>query len=135
MLFTLLQRDRLELSVQNDRNPQFVTLSDGSIRNGFTIKILNMEQRPRSFSLTLSGLPNAALAMVGVDETPASGLEISVDADELRAVKVYVTLDQHSVSGELMPFAFNVLEKAANGTPEARSASAIFHAPKKESPP
>lgn len=135
MLFTLLQRDRLELSVQNDRNPQFVTLSDGSIRNGFTIKILNMEQRPRSFSLTLSGLRNATMAMVGIDESPANGLEISVDADELRAIKVYVTLDQHSVSGEIMPFSFNVLEQTAVGTPEARSTSAIFHAPKKEQLP
>ena len=42
MLFALLTRDRLDLNVLPDRNPLFVTLSDGSIRNGYTLKILNM---------------------------------------------------------------------------------------------
>ena len=31
LLFSLLTRERLELNVLHDRNPQFVTLSDGSI--------------------------------------------------------------------------------------------------------
>ncbi|TIL78874.1 MAG: cytochrome c oxidase accessory protein CcoG, partial [Mesorhizobium sp.] len=36
LLYSLLTRDRLELNVLHDRNPQFVTLSDGSIRNGYS---------------------------------------------------------------------------------------------------
>ena len=39
MLYALLSRDRLEVNVQHDRNPVFVMLSDGSIRNGYTVKI------------------------------------------------------------------------------------------------
>jgi polyferredoxin len=34
--FALLSRDRLDLNVIHDRNPQFVLESDGSIRNGYT---------------------------------------------------------------------------------------------------
>ena len=49
MLASLAVRDRLDISVLQDRNPLFVTLSDGSIRNGYTVKVLNMEQRPRRF--------------------------------------------------------------------------------------
>lgn len=57
MLTSLLQRVRLDVTVQSDRNPQYVKLSDGNIRNGYTIEILNMEQRPRSFTFKLDGLP------------------------------------------------------------------------------
>ena len=34
-------RATLDINVLHDRNPLFVTLSDGSIRNGYTVKILN----------------------------------------------------------------------------------------------
>ena len=48
LLYALLSRDRLEINVLHDRNPQFVTLSDGSIRNGYTVKLLNMIPEPRT---------------------------------------------------------------------------------------
>ena len=56
LLYALLSRDRLEINVLHDRNPQFVTLSDGSIRNGYTVKLLNMIPEPRTFVLSIEGL-------------------------------------------------------------------------------
>ncbi len=53
MLFALLTRDRLDINVLPDRNPLFVTLSDGSIRNGYTLKILNMLAEPRQFTVSI----------------------------------------------------------------------------------
>jgi polyferredoxin len=57
MLVGLLTRDRLDINVLPDRNPLYVTLSDGSIRNGYTIKILNMTTEPRTFEVAIDGLP------------------------------------------------------------------------------
>ena len=54
ILYSLMTRDRLQLSVLHDRNPQYVQLSDGSIRNGYTVKILNMELRDRTFRVRLN---------------------------------------------------------------------------------
>jgi hypothetical protein len=45
--------------VARDRNPEFVQLSDGSVRDGFTIKLRNMEDRPRDTVLSLDGWPAA----------------------------------------------------------------------------
>ncbi|TIU44162.1 MAG: cytochrome c oxidase accessory protein CcoG, partial [Mesorhizobium sp.] len=56
LVCSLLTRERLELNVLHDRNPQFVTLSDGSIRNGYTVKLLNMIPEPRTVEITLHGL-------------------------------------------------------------------------------
>jgi hypothetical protein len=61
MLFMLGQRSRLDVSVAKDRNPEFVMLSDGSVRNGFTVKLRNMEDRPRKMELALDGLPGGDL--------------------------------------------------------------------------
>src|SRR3546814_18653824 len=43
MLFTLGQRTRLDLAVQRERSPLYVQLSDGAIRNDYTLKLSNLE--------------------------------------------------------------------------------------------
>lgn len=131
MLITLLNRERLDVSVLQDRNPLFVTLSDGSIRNGYTVKILNMEQRPRHFTLSLEGLPEATMVMTGSDSAPSRSVEVDVDADKLRAVRVYVSAPaSEKLIGE-NTFTFEVLEKSTGTDSERRTYSAFFHAPEK----
>ena len=48
---TLLLRPRLDISVERDRAPLFVELSDGAIRNGYTVKISNMTRNTRELRL------------------------------------------------------------------------------------
>ncbi len=58
---SLGQRTRLDLAVQHERSPLFVQLSDGHIRNNYTLKLRNMETRPRRVAVSVSGLPGAVL--------------------------------------------------------------------------
>ena len=106
LVFALLSRDRLEVNVQHDRNPVFVTLSDGSIRNGYTVKILNMVPEPRTVIFSLEGLPDATMAINGIDLPPDRVFAIPVDPDKLRALKVYVTQPKDSVEAGSTPFRF-----------------------------
>lgn len=55
MGYGLLTRGDLEMSVLRDRNPLFVPLSDGSVRNGYTIKILNKAMKPAIFPSSFRG--------------------------------------------------------------------------------
>ena len=48
---TLLLRPRLDISIERDRAPLFVELSDGAIRNGYTVKISNMTRSARELCL------------------------------------------------------------------------------------
>src|SRR5215470_9804016 len=57
MLYALLTRSYLEISVRHDRNPLFVTLSDGSIRNAHTVHLLNKHRDTSSIELQVEGLP------------------------------------------------------------------------------
>ena len=65
MLTALLLRPDLEVSVLHDRNPIYVKLSDGGLRNGYTIKLLNKLYQPHSLPSCLTGLPSAPPASSG----------------------------------------------------------------------
>lgn len=89
MLFALLQRTPLELHVLHDRNPVFVTLSNGSIRNGYQIKILNKTHEDRTYRLALEGLQNAQIRVDGVGTLKTSSLPVF--ADSVGQFRVFVT--------------------------------------------
>src|SRR5207247_11172431 len=59
-----LNRSVLDVSVLHDRNPVFVQLSDGSLRNAFTVKILNKMHAARTFRIATEGLKGAELSVV-----------------------------------------------------------------------
>ena len=84
----VLQRTTLDVNVLHDRNPPYVLLSDGGVRNGYTVKILNKLHEPREFALDVRGLEQARLAIVGMDE----GAAIRVTTDDLRELRVLVTV-------------------------------------------
>ena len=126
MLFVLMGRDRLQVNVLADRNPQFVVLSDGSIRNGFTVKLLNMIPEPRMISLTLDGLPDGEMSIAGIDEPPGRTFTVEVEPDRLRTLKVFVRQPQESVAGPAQHFTFTV---ADTGGSESDTYTATFDAP------
>ena len=130
MLVTLINRSQIDVNIVPDRNPLFVQLSDGSIRNGYTVKILNQKQEQRNFRLTIEGLAGASMEMVGEDETPRNAIDIAVEPDKLRAVKIYVsTHDEHVLEDEKTDFTFKVDELNAAGTAESALEGTVFHAP------
>ena len=126
MLAGLLTRDRLDINVLPDRNPLYVTLSDGSIRNGYTVKILNMATEPRAFEVAIDGLEDAAIWLAGDENLGARAIAVDVDADRLREVKVFVAQSAEAVASGLTSFAFTVRDLA--GTEAARTATE-FYAP------
>lgn len=97
MLTALLLRPDLELSVLHDRNPLYVRLSDGGVRNGYTVKLLNKLYEPHAFRVSIAGLPGAKLSVVG-QEHEADPV-VTVPPDKLQSVRLYVTLDKSGVAG------------------------------------
>lgn len=116
LLIALGTRDRLEVNVLHDRNPVFTTLSDGSIRNGYTVKILNMVAEPRTITLTLDGLPGAVMAINGIDAEPGTTFDIPVEPDKLRPLRVFVSQPRDMVAPGSTPFSFIVEEGEAGET-------------------
>ncbi len=92
LVFALVSRDRLGLNVIHDRNPQFVVESDGSIRNGYEVKLLNMIPEPRVITLSIEGLPHATMRISGQEGGEGRSFDIPVQPDKVTAIKVFVTL-------------------------------------------
>jgi cytochrome c oxidase accessory protein FixG len=120
MLAALANRTTLEINVLHDRNPPYVLLSDGSIRNGYTVKILNKLHEPREFVLEPQGLSGARLAIVGMDEAQP---RIRVTTDDLRELRVLVTVPAEQVARlqeVSTPFAL-IVRDVASGQDTART--------------
>ncbi|WP_031247992.1 FixG Ig-like domain-containing protein, partial [Mesorhizobium sp. LNHC229A00] len=126
LLYSLLTRDRLEVNVLHDRNPQFVTLSDGSIRNGYTVKLLNMIPEPRTIIVTMQGLQGAEMSVVGDDVQAGRSFAIPVEPDRLKMLKVFVRQPADQIHGTAQTFTFRVEDKASF---EADEYTATFNAP------
>ena len=76
MLYALITRPTLELHVMHDRNPIFVQLSSGEIRNGYTIKILNKTHEDRTYSLSLDGLEDAKIDVKAAGDITQNNLYV-----------------------------------------------------------
>ncbi|MFL5020402.1 MAG: cytochrome c oxidase accessory protein CcoG [Rhizobium sp.] len=92
MVVHLAMREGLELNVVHDRNPQYVMESDGSIRNGYTLRILNMVPAPRKVELSLLGLDEGATMRIPeLGKEDARAFTIEAAPDVATTVKVFVT--------------------------------------------
>lgn len=108
MLATLVTRSKLDINILHDRNPLFVKLSDGGIRNGYTIKILNKQHEIRRFEIAVEGLENALISVVGQEGT--SGL--TVPADRLAQFRVFVAVPATNAPDGREDFNFVVTDLA-----------------------
>jgi len=90
MATALALRVRTEVHVIADRAPLFVRLSDGDVRNGYTVKILNMERADKEFRLAVAGVPGATLNVPGFTAEQADHAVLPVKGDSIGTFRVFV---------------------------------------------
>ncbi|MEO1745417.1 MAG: cytochrome c oxidase accessory protein CcoG [Pseudomonadota bacterium] len=112
LVFALLSRDRLEVNVQQDRNPIYTIMSDGSMRNGYTVKILNMIPEPRTIRLSINGLPGGRMQVNGIEQEHESFLvDVPVEPDKVRALRVFIHQPPELVMPGATPFTITAEDK------------------------
>lgn len=114
MLYTLATRSIEGISVLHDRNPIFVRLSNGNIRNAYTVHILNKARETRLFELTVEGLPGADVRIVG-DAVGSGNPLIVVGHDQIRELRVLVTAHAPLPPAASLPLTF-ILSDTKDGT-------------------
>ncbi|MBC2665637.1 cytochrome c oxidase accessory protein CcoG [Novosphingobium flavum] len=91
LLFALGTRTHIDLAVQKDRNPPYMVLSDGKVRNAWTVKLKNMENRPRPMVVALKGLPGAVMWTDAMSQQDAArSVHATVAADAILPLRIYV---------------------------------------------
>ena len=91
LLFALFIRADIDLTVAPVRNPTFVTLSDGSIRNTYDVRLRNKHGEDRPFKLSLKGDPTLRVQLEG---TPYDS--VNVPADTALLQRVYIVTPKGS---------------------------------------
>jgi len=125
MLGTLATRADTDVNILPERNPLFVQLADGSIRNSFTFKILNMDNMPRTWILEVADLPDARLARLG-DEEPSTRVFLDAPPDGVGTHRVHVIIPSASLTGSATTLNF-ILEDSESG--EQETYQTIFRGP------
>ncbi len=128
MSFTLFTRQTAGISVLHDRNPLFVELSQGGIRNGYTIRLINKELEPRSFMIGVDGVPGATLEAIGVSDQQSGNPVVTVDPDTTREVRLLVVTPQVPDASST-PVTFTITDQATGKTDVAHD---FFRAPHPE---
>lgn len=98
MIFGLSTRSTFELNVIKDRSPPFVRLSDGSIQNGYTIKLVNKSSSDRDVNFVLGGIDGLEARIIGKDKNENIVTMTGEHVDRFR-ILVAVPEDKLSRSG------------------------------------
>ena len=81
LFYDIDHRASFEHSIQQVRQPLYVVLSDGSIRNRYQIRLTNISGREETFSITAQGLPEGALDLGNFNQvTIRNGKSVIVQA-------------------------------------------------------
>ncbi|WP_293677212.1 cytochrome c oxidase accessory protein CcoG [uncultured Phenylobacterium sp.] len=111
MLWGLANRETLDLHVLRDRNPMFIRLHDGAIRNAYTLKIANRGFEPVPVEVRFEGVPGARVSTPGgADGTPVTAV---LPPNEVSAIRVFVTVPPGSLGAASQPAGFEVRAAAA----------------------
>ena len=91
-LFALGHKSEMDINVQRDRNPTYVRLSSGAVRNGFTVRFENRSPRTALFRVNFDARIPSETTAVGV-EAGATPMQVSLRSGEDRALRIHMTVN------------------------------------------
>ena len=129
LLFALGTRNHVDISVSPDRNPPFMLMSDGSVRNSYTLKLRNMTSAPREMEIALEGLPEGRFWTDSMAKRDAARQRtLTVPADATQTVRAYVAVSAGTAQQD---FAFVL--RTMDERRESDTSSTRFSAPEEGS--
>jgi cytochrome c oxidase accessory protein FixG len=126
MLGAFLLRDTLTITVLHDRQPLFVRLSDGGVRNGYTIKLANKTRAEPTLTLSLEAPRGFTMHVADAAPDAAGRPLIATSAGGVSQARVFLTAEPGLRLSERTPVTFRLAD------PQGRivaSAETSFHAP------
>ncbi|MEO1656613.1 MAG: cytochrome c oxidase accessory protein CcoG [Pseudomonadota bacterium] len=109
VLFGLFSRESVEFGIERDRAVIATQLSDGSIRNAITARVLNKESVGRDFSIRVEGPDTLEVSAVGRDVDNREML-VRVEGDKQIKLRIFLTLPREASRQEDITIALTDLE-------------------------
>lgn len=102
MLLGLTNRSVLEVHVLHDRNPIFVKLSDGTIRNGYVVKVLNKTHEDRDYLLNVKGINYKNIRVQAFKDLNPN--KLSIFADSVGEFRVFLSANEQEEKRKKIKF-------------------------------
>jgi cytochrome c oxidase accessory protein FixG len=121
IVYGLSSLDAIDLKVLHERAPLFVTLSDGSIQNKYTLKMLN--KMPEELMVTIRASGPEGLKVLGAEEP------VKIHHGGVTPAAVFVKIPRKNLTAEMSPLVFEVEAKRPNGQIVGSRRESIFIGP------
>lgn len=103
-------RTQVELNVVHHRQPTYISLSDGSIQNNFTIRSLNMSHKRQTYALDTVGIEGSSLSVAAVSTYDDGGRPLlTLEPGEVAPFTVYLKQDPASIKPGSQEFTFRLV--------------------------
>jgi cytochrome c oxidase accessory protein FixG len=129
MAGAFLLRDTLDLAVLKERAPLFVRLSDGGIRNAYTLKLANKTRDTATYSLMVDGPPGLQLVVQEVMVDDAGRPVITTKPDGITQWRAMVTAPPELRLPEQVPITFRLVDSRGR---QVESHASVFTGPRQQ---
>ena len=100
------QRQQFGVHALRDRNPAYIRLHDGAVRNGYTLKIANHGFETATLEIGYAGVPGATLRIPG--QPDADPLRVRVEPNRVTPLRIFVTVPADQVGEGSRDAAFEI---------------------------
>ena len=121
ILYGLTSLAPIELKVLHERAPLFVTLSDGSIQNKYTLKILNKDNSDLEVKISAFGPEN--MQIIGGED------HVNAKHGTVNPVTIFVKVPRKSLKTERQDISFRIEATRPDGQVIATERQSIFIGP------
>ncbi len=111
MLATLAMRSDLGVSALHDRNPLYLQLADGSIRNAYTVRILNHTSATNSYVVKVVPFSAAQVSAIGTPKDAEGWPKFEVGPDQTYELRVLVTLPASAADQPSRDITFQAIDQ------------------------
>lgn len=122
MFGSLFLRTTLQVTVQRDRAPLFVPLSNGEVRNAYTVKVLNKADVARTMTVEITGVTGGRLE---ANDIPVTNNTILLEAasDQVTEARLFIVADPAAQKDRSIPVTVTI---KATGDGEVAKHRSVF---------
>jgi cytochrome c oxidase accessory protein FixG len=121
IIYGLSSLEAIEVKVLHERAPLFVQLSDGSVQNKYTLKVLNKSEQ--DLTVRISAESSVPITLVGAEEP------LVTRSGEVTPMIVFVKINRSDLPGESLPVTFHATTTLNDGTKIAAERESAFFGP------
>ena len=127
MLGSWFLRTTLSLTALRDRAPLFVHMSDGSIRNDYTLKLVNKTRDDGALTLVVDGPQGLRLVVQDATSDASGRPQLALRPDGITQWRALITAPPGARLPESVPVTFRLLDAQGRSLESVRS---VFLGPK-----